>query len=706
MNRLQHETSPYLLQHAHNPVDWYAWKPEAFERARAEDKPIVVSIGYSTCHWCHVMERESFEDPDTAAVMNELFVSIKVDREERPDVDAIYMEACQIMTGQGGWPLNCFLTPDGRPFYAGTYYPPRPAYGRPSWQQVLRHLSDAWQTQRDVVNEQADKLVEYIRRNDDVLIRAAAGQKAGGATAAGPAGSGASLTLSGSWQPTVEYANIELLETIYYSMREQFDRVEGGFGGAPKFPSAMALHFLLHYHAAAGSEEALEHALLSLDKMIDGGIYDQLGGGFARYATDREWLVPHFEKMLYDNALLVSVLADAVRLTGAERYRDTIEETLEFVLREMRHDDGGFFSALDADSEGEEGKFYVWSRDEVAALLGAEADLFAAFYDVSAAGNWEGHNILWRRQRYEDFAAANGLDAAEVSERLARSREMLLGARAGRVRPGLDDKVLLSWNALMTSAFAAAYPVLGNEAYREAAVENIAFLLAHLRAPDGRLLHTWKDGQAQYDAFLEDYAYFIAALLDTWEITYDYHYLAEAERYTEHVMRYFPDRETGLFYFTGEQQTDVLLRKKDLYDNATPSGNSTMALNLQRLGILLDRRDWREHAAVMLDRLRPTVERFGQSFARWALAMLREVHPAHEIAIIGGDAVDKALAVARHFLPHRVVAAALEPTDRLALLAGKPAADPALIYVCRNFACQQPVQTLEEFRALTGARIT
>lgn len=679
MNRLQYETSPYLLQHAHNPVDWYAWKPEALARARAEDKPVLVSIGYSTCHWCHVMERESFENEEVAAFMNEHFVCIKVDREERPDVDAIYMEACQIISNSGGWPLNCFLTPDGRAFYAGTYFPPRPALNRPSWLDVLRHMAMLWTEKRALVEEQADRLLEHIRRNDGVLVH-----KIG--VDAGP---------ESPFTPV-------LLENIYTQMRERFDWVEGGFGGAPKFPSTMAIQYLLNYHWFTGNPEALEHARLSLDKMIAGGIYDQLGGGFARYATDREWLAPHFEKMLYDNALLVTVLAEAYKLTGNELYRETIEETLAYVQRDLTHPDGGFYSAEDADSEGEEGKFYVWRKAEIEEALGDDAALFCAFYDVSEAGNWEHVNILHSQQTYEAFAATQGMDVKTLKINLRAGREKLLARRSRRVRPGLDDKILLDWNALMASAYAAAYTALGHAEYREAAVRSVDFLLEKMAQPSGDgLLHTWKNGVAQYRAFLDDYALLTAALIDVYQITFDQRYLEQAGKYADYVLRYFSDSESGLFFFTEENQDDVVLRKKDLYDNATPSGNSTMAHNLQRLGILLDRRDWRERATQMLLALRDTVARHPLSFERWAGAMGNEVHPLYEIAVIGDNAKEKAVALQQIFLPNKVVAASNQSTDALPLLAGKTGAPDTLIYVCRDFVCQQPIRTFDEFRAAT-----
>lgn len=688
MNHLQHETSPYLLQHAHNPVDWYAWKPEAFERARAENKPILVSIGYSTCHWCHVMERESFENPDIAAFMNEHYINIKVDREERPDVDAIYMEACQILTGSGGWPLNCFLTPDAKPFYGGTYYPPRPAHNRPSWLQVLQHLSNIWETQREKALEQAEKLLTHIRHNDDLFLQR---------PELSPATETESPFTAG------------LLENIFYQMRDRFDRVEGGFGGAPKFPSTMAIHFLLHYHRFSGNAEALEQALLSLDKMAMGGIYDQLGGGFARYATDREWLVPHFEKMLYDNALLVTVLSEAYKLlqTGsrgpneehrANLYRDTIEETLAYISREMTHPEGGFYSAQDADSEGEEGKFYVWSKAEIETILGGDAGLFCLYYGVSEAGNWEHKNILWRQQHLEPFAEANKIDPSSLKSKLDACRQKLLTERNKRIPPALDNKVLLGWNALMCSACAAAYTALGRPEYRDMAIRNMTFLLEKF-ANQGRpeLLHTWKDGRAQYAAVLDDYAFLIAAFLDIWQITFNSKYLTLAEKYTEQVLSYFHDAKSGMFYFTAAGQSDILLRKKDLYDNATPSGNSTMAHNLQRLGLLLDRPDWRNAAIQMLLTLKEPVERYPLSFERWAMAIGNEVHPFVEIAVVGDNAIEKALTLQGRFLPNYVIAAANQPLETNPLLAGKAGDKEALIYVCRDYTCQKPVQTLAEF---------
>lgn len=684
MNHLQHESSPYLLQHAHNPVDWYAWKPEAFERAKAEQKPILVSIGYSTCHWCHVMERESFEDEAVAAFMNEHFINIKVDREERPDVDAIYMEACQLLTGGGGWPLNCFLTPDAKPFYAGTYFPPQPAHHRPSWSQLLQHLANIWATKRNTALDQAEKLLANIQRNDGVFLHAQALEPA-------------ALQAFEPADPAV----------IFARMREQFDFADGGFGGAPKFPSSMALQWLLHWHYFSGNPEALQHALFSLEKMARGGIYDQIGGGFARYATDRAWLVPHFEKMLYDNALLVNVLCDAHKVMPAENrpafIAETIEQTLGYIAREMTHSAGGFYSAQDADSESVEGKFYVWDKAEIEAALGEDAPVFCAYYAVTEEGNWEEKNILWRPATLEAFAAAQGMEGEQLQRRLSLCAQKLLDLRSRRIWPGLDDKILLGWNALMVSAYAAAFTTLGNESYRQTAIRNLDYLFENFRIQSADSPR-WRHSAAQSFAFLDDYAYLIAAWLDVYQITFDPDYLQLAGACTEYVFTHFHDPESEMFFYTDRDQVDILFRKKDLYDNATPSGNSTMVHNLQRLGILLDRADWREAALKMLASMRNTVEKYPLSFQRWATAMLNETEPLHEIAIVGENAFEKALEIQRHFLPNKVIAASRQPDETQPLLAGKPGGADAFIYVCRDYACQRPVLDLEDFWALVNSR--
>ncbi len=683
MNQLIHETSPYLLQHAHNPVNWYAWKPEAFERAKSENKPILVSIGYSTCHWCHVMERESFENQDIADIMNENFICIKVDREERPDVDQIYMEACQIISGSGGWPLNCFLLPDGRPFFAGTYYPPQSAYGRPSWTQVLHNLSDAFKLKSDIVEQQANQLTDIIRHSDKNLVKNTEG--------------GHLLKIG---EETASVFNTAYLQNVFYALRERFDRLEGGFGGAPKFPSTMSIQFLMDYYFYTKNEEALAHAELSLTKMIQGGIYDQIGGGFARYATDREWLIPHFEKMLYDNALLITTLSDAYKLTKKDIYSETIEETLSFIQREMMAPDGGFYSAYDADSEGVEGKFYVWDREEVVALLGDEASIFCAFYDVTEEGNWEEKNILWRPKNYEIFAKENGLEVSILKDILQKSRKKLFKIREKRIKPGLDDKILLSWNALMISAYARAYEALCTEGYQKIAVEGLDFIFKNFKQSEGiGLYHTYKNGQAQYDGFLEDYAFLVEALIDVYGITFDKQYLEKAKQYTDFTIENFLDESTNLFYFTSTKQKDILLRKKDLYDSATPSGNATMVRNLQRLGHFFGDEHYKTLNVNMLMSVEEALERYPSSLSKWAGSALALVFPPYEIAVVGMDAHSKSKSINMLFLPNKILMSSVEEDTAFPLLDGRGSVTEggeSMIYVCQNYACKMPVKTIEE----------
>lgn len=685
MNRLSKETSPYLLQHAHNPVDWYPWGEEAFEKAERENKPILVSIGYSTCHWCHVMERESFESEATAAYMNEHFINIKVDREERPDVDQIYMDAVQALTRSGGWPLNCFLTPDKKPFFGGTYYPPEQAHNRPSWVQVLRYITQIFNEQRDEVNAQANKLMEYIQRSDAHFVGEIEG-----------------LSVENRF-------TTDLLDNIYYKVRDNFDRVEGGFGNAPKFPGSMTIQYLLNYHHFTGNAEVLIHAQLSLDKMIMGGIYDQIGGGFARYATDREWLIPHFEKMLYDNALLVCTLSNAYKITKSELYKETIEETLEFVKREMTNAEGGFYSAQDADSEGVEGKYYVWSKAEIDEILGKDAILFNEFYGVSEGGNWEHTNILWREITFEAFVEKHHLDLADFKNKMRECRQKLFEVRDKRIKPSLDDKVLLDWNALMATAYAKAYSALGNLEYKEAAERNISFLLKAfakllpitigIREFKGKSLgfyHTYKDGQAQYDAFLTDYAYLIDALIEIYFINSDTKCLTLAGELVEYVIEQFYDADEHLFYFTNANQSDIIVRKKELYDNATPSGNSTMVHNLQRLGTLLGKENYREIAQKMLLTLSETIEKYGGSFSRWSNAMVNEVHGIHEIAILGTEANDYANIINSWFVPNKVIMATQENRTDFPLLADKIVLDNTMVYVCQDYTCKIPTSELDK----------
>lgn len=669
-NQLIHETSPYLLQHAHNPVNWYPWGDEALEKARSENKPILVSIGYSACHWCHVMEKESFEDESTAAIMNEHFINIKIDREERPDLDHIYMDAVQAMTGSGGWPLNVFLTPDAKPFYGGTYFPPQRAYNRPSWKETLQGVVQAFRDHRHEIDAQAENLTEHlVKANSFGLQRV----------------------------PENEILTKDSIDEAFQNIMKQADKDWGGFGRAPKFPQTFSIQFLLRYHYITGDEESLRQALLSLDRMIEGGIYDQLGGGFARYSTDTEWLAPHFEKMLYDNALLLSVLSEAYLLTKKPRYREVIEETIGFVKGELLDENGGFYAALDADSEGEEGKYYVWQLGEVTDILGEDANLFCSYYDISEKGNWEGKNILRVRKPPEHFAEENNIDSSSLKQKLSLCRDKLLVTRQKRIKPLLDDKIILGWNALMNTAVSKAFAATGNTSYRVLAEKNMQFLLNNLKEKDSPVWkHTWKNGQAKYPAFLDDYAFLVEALLHLQEITTDTRWLIRASEITSHVLENFQEQDTGFFFYTPINQQDVIVRKKEVYDGATPSGNSVMACNLQRLGIMLNKPEWTHQAKEMLFSLGKAVTRYPTSFGNWACLLQEVVYGTNELAIVGKGYADLLLEVLGTYIPHRVLMAAETNSAGFPLLERRTVVSKAAIYLCRNYTCLLPVFSANE----------
>jgi len=671
-NHLINETSPYLLQHAHNPVNWYPWGEAALQRAVTEDKPILVSIGYAACHWCHVMERESFENEETAAFMNEHFINIKIDREERPDLDHIYMDAVQAMTGSGGWPLNVFLTPDKRPFYGGTYYPPQPYANRPSWKDVLTAVADAFQQKRQQIEVQAANLTQQlVDANSFGLNESRA----------------------------LEFSTDDI-DAACSNILKQADTTWGGFGRAPKFPQTQVIRYLLHYSVLEQgrpeslSGQAQKQALLSLDKMMNGGIYDQVGGGFARYATDTEWLAPHFEKMLYDNALLITTLSEAYQITGDDRYKNCIGQTLGFVERELMHPQGGFYAALDADSEGEEGKYYAWSKNEIDQLLGNDAILFAKYYDVSGAGNWEGKNILRVLKPADQVAREHNMATPDLEGLLAAGRLRLLQEREKRVRPGLDDKIILGWNALMNTAYSKAYEATGNEAYKARAIQNMQFLLKAFKGADGCLLHVWKNGIARYPAFLDDYAYLVEALLQLYRISADTSWLLTANDLCAKVQEDFIETDTGYFYYTPRDQADVILRKKEVYDGATPSGNAVMAQNLLTLALLFNKPDWRLQAERMIAQLSNAIIKYPTSFGAWAMDFYLVNRGFKELVLLGDyEAAHQTLL--RSFLPHTLIMAALDTDDRFPLLAGKKTGAPLWIYLCEHYACRQPVQTLE-----------
>ena len=673
-NRLAHETSPYLLQHKDNPVDWYPWGEEALRKARDEDKPVLLSVGYSACHWCHVMERESFEDEATARIMNEHFVNIKVDREERPDIDSIYMSAVQALTRHGGWPMTVFLTPDGAPFYGGTYFPPAPRGGLPSFQQILFGLADAYENRRDDVLSRAEAIREFLQ------------------------------TTTGAALPKTDI-NIELLDAAAGSLVSELDGRFGGFGGAPKFPQAMNLEVLLRHHHRTGDLAALSGVEETLRAMANGGIYDQLGGGFARYSVDRYWLVPHFEKMLYDNALLSRLYLEAYQATGDEFYKRIAEETLDYVVRDMTSPEGGFYSAEDADSEGEEGKYYVWTPEEIRSVLGEEeADLAERYWDVTERGNFEGSNILYVPRPPEAVAAEFGISSEELWERMEESRSKLFAAREERIRPGRDEKILAAWNGLMLRSFAFAARVLNREDYREVAARNAAFLLDRLRV-EGRLRRSYKGGQARFNGYLEDYAMVADGLVALYEATFDLRWLVEAASLADAILELFWDEGSKAFYDTPADHEELVTRPRDVYDNAAPSGTSVATDVLLKLSLLLDRDDYRARAEAVLEDLSGGLQRVPGAFGRLLAALDFDLSRPREISIVGDPASPdtQALidAVYARYLPNKVVAGRAPEDEEAAgvvpLLAERPTRDGrATAYVCEGYACQNPTTDPEE----------
>jgi uncharacterized protein YyaL (SSP411 family) len=643
-NRLAQETSPYLLQHKDNPVEWHAWGEEALAQARDEDRPILLSIGYSACHWCHVMERESFEDEETARLMNERFVCIKLDREERPDIDSIYMEACQAMTGHGGWPLNAFLTPEQVPFYAGTYFPPEPRPGMPSWRQVLAAVAEAWEERRDEIRAGGERIAERLR---------------GGALL----------------QPSKEVMTPGALDDAVAALRGAYDPVHGGFGGAPKFPPASGLEFLLR----RGETEMTSHTLRT---MASGGMYDQVGGGFARYSVDRRWLVPHFEKMLYDNALLARAYLHGWQVVGDPLFREVCEQTLDWALREMRGPEGGFYSALDADSEGEEGRFYVWSLDEIRAVAGEEA---ARWFGATERGNFEGRNILVRGERSPD--------------ELGEWRSALYEARSKRVWPGLDDKRLTSWNALMISALAEGGAVFERDGYLEAARTCARFLLEELRDADGRLLRSWKDGRAKLNAYLEDHAFLLEALLTLYESTFEPRWFAAARELADAMVERFADEQNGGFFETSSDHEQLVARRKDLEDHPIPAGNSSAAYGLLRLAALTGEHEYERRAVSVLRLLHELAPRHPQAFGHLLQALDFHLARTREVALVGDETAELERVVRSRFRPHLVLAGG--EADGVPLLQGRDPVDGrAAAYVCENFACKMPVTEPGELERL------
>jgi uncharacterized protein YyaL (SSP411 family) len=664
-NRLAEETSPYLLQHAHNPVDWYPWGPEALARARAEQKPIIVSIGYAACHWCHVMERESFENERVARVMNEHFVCIKVDREERPDVDQIYMSAVQAMGLQGGWPLNVMLTPEAKPFYGGTYFPPN------NWVQLLESIAQAYAGEhRAELDDSAERFAQALQASELEKLSAGVDKAAPG-------------------------VNEEEFKLLIYNLGLRFDRERGGLNRAPKFPMPSIWRFLLRTYHISGSQQLLSQVNLTLREMAWGGIYDQVGGGFARYSVDAEWLVPHFEKMLYDNGQLLSLYSEAYQVTADPLYRSVIFQTIAWVRRELTNPEGGFYSSLDADSEGEEGKFYVWTREELQKILGDEEPLTAAYYNCTGVGNWEhGRNILHRRQTDDDFAQEHALEPHVLAKLVHGWQRQLLATRADRVRPGLDDKVLTGWNALMLSGLVAAYRAFGEASFLELALRNAEFLEGNLRQGP-RLYRTWKNGRATINGFLEDYALVIEAYISLYEATFVERWLREAETLVAYVLDNFFDPAEQQFFYTDASAEPLIARKKELFDNVIPGSNSVMAHNLLRLGRHLEDVQYQELAAAMLAQAQALVAKEPQHLANWASLYGALLRPGAEVAIVGLEAEEFRRKLSQHFLPNDVLAGALA-NSILPLLQGRGDAAKTTIYVCRNRTCQLPVHSVAE----------
>ena len=667
-NRLINEQSPYLLQHAHNPVEWYPWGDEAFERAKKEQKPVIVSIGYAACHWCHVMERESFENEEVATYMNEHFINIKVDREEHPDVDHMYMDAVQAITQSGGWPLNVFVTPQRVPFYGGTYYPPKPLYGRPSWMQVLQQINNIWTNEHSEIDTQSTQMLNYLKQLSAVAFNK-----------------------DGAWDAA---ACRKVADTLLAAADTEF----GGFGSAPKFPAAMAITYLLEHYHFTGYEPALKQALKSLDAMAEGGIYDQLAGGFARYSTDARWLAPHFEKMLYDNALLVMAYADAYSITKQDKYRRITEQTIGFVNNELAAPEGGFYCALDADSEGVEGKYYTWTWQEWQEATGGD-ELVEKHYGISKKGNWEGTNILHIAATGADLAAQYGVSEEEVAHRIKTINNTLLEVRKGRVRPATDDKCLLSWNALMNMALSKAGKALQNADYIAQAQRHAKWMLDSYFV-NGQWLHTRKNGVSKIAAKLDDYAYTIAAMLQLASVSGDEHLILTATDMIEIVQGEFLHEDKSFFYFTSEKQTDIPARKTDLYDGSVPASNSVMAHNLVLCGMLMESSHWVEQGQYTLRQMAGNAMRYATSFSNWALYGQR-MAAGYKTAVAGVQKGGILLqTLQKGYYPQVYIMPVMQDASRIPLLAGKYAEEWEQVHICDTTSCMAPVQDAERLQEL------
>ncbi len=669
-NKLINSSSPYLLQHAHNPVNWNPWSEEILKKAIAEDKPILVSIGYSSCHWCHVMEKESFEDEDTAEIMNNYFINIKIDREERPDLDHIYMDALQAMTSSGGWPLNVFLTPQLKPFYGGTYFPPKPVHGRMSWIDTLEAVNKAFKERRDEIESQASKLTNHLISSNSFS------------------------KINANKEDAIDK---ETLELIANNILKNADTSWGGFGKAPKFPQTSCIQYLLRQYHFTKNNECLNQALLSLDKMILGGIYDQIGGGFSRYSTDERWFAPHFEKMLYDNALLVSVLSEAYQITKNQLYADTIAKTLEFIEREMMSEKFAFYSAIDADSEGIEGKYYTWSKQEIEELLKEDADFFCDIYNVTSKGNWEHNNILWLDDIIENLASEKNIEKSLLKNKLEICSNILLQKRESRIKPQLDNKTLASWNSLMNVAYSKAYAATDNFHYKEVAIKNMQFILENMFIDD-ELMHCYNNNLAYNTAFIEDYSYLIWALIQLQEITGEQTYLLKAKQLCDKAIDKFEDVESPFFYFTESKKDDIIVRKIEIYDGAMPSANSIMALCLNYLSTVFFDDNLRKRFLDMIHKLKPAITQHPTSFSSWAISLQNLVYLPKEIVVVGKGANAAISGILTSYLPNKILVTTTTVLgSKIPILNGKGIALETHYYLCENQTCLPPQKELSKF---------
>ena len=663
-NALIDETSPYLLQHAHNPVNWHPWNETTLEKAKQENKLLLISIGYSACHWCHVMEHETFEDDSVAAIMNENFICVKVDREERPDVDQIYMTALHLMNQRGGWPLNCIAIPDGKPFWGGTYFQ------KEDWKEQIIQIANAYEQNPSQIIEFANRLSEGIQEVENVIMN----QK----------------KAEFSWQE---------LDKMVLSMSERFDNEDGGSEGAPKFPMPNSYNFLLKYAHLADNKECLDHIEITLEKLAYGGIYDHIGGGFARYSVDRLWKVPHFEKMLYDNAQLVSLYSEAYLKFKNPLYKEVVIETLEFVERELMADEGAFFSALDADSEGEEGKFYIWKEDDLKRIIKHDYPIFKQHFNINSNGFWEhGNYILLRKESKEQIASIHEIDLEELDNKIKDWKKILLKERSKRVRPGLDDKSLTSWNGLMLQAYLDAYFSFNNKHYLDIALKNANFIVNQQMDDNGKLMHSYKAGKSTINGYLEDYSIVASAFIKLYQATYDEKWLQYCDKLIQYSITHFYDQESGMFFFTSNLDPKLVARKMEVTDNVIPASNSVMANALFDLGVLLDNSKYKNKAKIMLNNVKPDMSYFG--YSNYGTLMLKYLEPFYEIAIVGNQANEKTIEFNQEYHPNKIFLGSNSSLSKMELLENKYIEGKTMIYVCENKVCQLPTDNINEAQKL------